>query len=156
VIVYSFLEMTEIERTWAVRPCAFPTSPGLLTFREVPALLAALAKLRTDPDQVFCGGHSFAHPRQFGIASHLGVLPDCPTIGCAKSILVGKSWRQADLGIHGPSRQPRNGCAVCPSSYRWLQDTEARQGGGSLRSGGKSEREYGPREAGKIKREAKP
>jgi deoxyribonuclease V len=128
VIVYSFPEMVEIERTWAVRPCAFPTSPGLLTLPEVPALLAAFAKLRTDPDLIFCGGHGFAHPRRFGIASHLGVLPDCPNIGCASRFWLGKAGAKPILGIHGPSRQPRNGCAVYPSSYRWLQDTEAHQG----------------------------
>jgi deoxyribonuclease V len=91
VIVYTFPEMIEIERAWAARPLRFPYVPGLLSFREIPALLAAFAKLRNEPDLVFCDGQGYAHPRRFGIASHLGVLLDCPSVGCAKSILVGKA-----------------------------------------------------------------
>ncbi len=89
VIVYRFPQMTEVERAWAVRPLTFPYVPGLLTFREAPALLAAFAKLRHDPDVIFFDGHGYAHPRRFGIACHLGLLLDCPSIGCAKSLLIG-------------------------------------------------------------------
>jgi Deoxyinosine 3''endonuclease (endonuclease V) len=64
--------------------------PGFLSFREIPALLAALAKLRQVPDLLFCDGQGYAHPRRMGLASHLGIVLDLPSIGCAKSLLIGK------------------------------------------------------------------
>ena len=62
----------------------FSYIPGLLTFREAPALLAGLRKLRQVPEVLMCDGHGLAHPRRFGIAAHLGLLCDLPTVGYAK------------------------------------------------------------------------
>jgi len=90
VVLFRYPEMDEIERAWADVPLEFPYLPGFLSFREIPALLAALAKLRELPDLLFCDGQGYAHPRRMGLASHLGILLDRPTIGCAKSILIGK------------------------------------------------------------------
>jgi deoxyribonuclease V len=78
-----------IETTDAVEKISFPYIPGLLSFRESPACLAAVEKLISEPDVFIIDGQGIAHPRRFGIASHLGLLFDKPTIGCAKSLLVG-------------------------------------------------------------------
>jgi deoxyribonuclease V len=89
VVVYRFPEMEEIARASAVVRLNFAYIPGLLSFREIPALLAALGKIRDSPDLLFCDAQGYAHPRRFGLASHLGVLLDRPTTGCAKSLLIG-------------------------------------------------------------------
>ena len=68
----------------------FPYVPGLLSFRESPAGLTAWGRLRTRPDCLICDGHGYAHPRRFGLACHFGLLVELPTIGCAKSLLVGE------------------------------------------------------------------
>jgi deoxyribonuclease V len=89
VVVYKYPEMEELERAYAMVRLHFPYVPGFLSFREIPALLAALQKLRTAPDLLFCDGQGYAHPRRMGLATHLGIVLDLPTIGCAKSILIG-------------------------------------------------------------------
>lgn len=73
----------------ALRRTSFPYVPGFLSFREIPAVLDALEQLSVLPDVILCDGQGFAHPRRFGIASHLGVLTDLPTIGVAKTRLIG-------------------------------------------------------------------
>jgi len=87
--VLSWPGLQLVESALACRPLDFPYVPGLLSFREGPALLAALACLTHKPDLLFVDGQGVAHPRRFGLASHIGVLADIPTIGVAKSRLIG-------------------------------------------------------------------
>jgi deoxyribonuclease V len=89
-VVWDLVRQRVVERRIALREARFPYVPGLLSFREAPALLAALRALRTAPDALMCDGHGLAHPRRFGIACHLGVIVGLPTIGCAKSRLIGE------------------------------------------------------------------
>lgn len=90
VIVYRFPELVEIERRWAVRRVTYPYVPGLLAFREGPALLDAFRKLRHEPDLLVFDAHGYSHPRRFGLACHLSLLLNKPGIGVAKSVLVGR------------------------------------------------------------------
>lgn len=90
VVVLRFPELEPMDRALAKRPTSFPYVPGLLSFREIPAVLDALENLETQPDLLLCDGQGFAHPRRFGLACHLGLLTDLPSIGVAKSRLIGE------------------------------------------------------------------
>ncbi len=90
VVVWDVAGEEVIEQQVARKPVRFPYVPGLLSFREVPALLAALRKLRTAPDAFIFDGQGYAHPRRFGLACHAGVILNRPAVGCAKSRLIGE------------------------------------------------------------------
>ncbi len=98
VAVLSFPQLELLETAIARCLTGFPYVPGLLAFRELPAVLMALEQLRQPPDLLLCDGQGIAHPRRLGIASHLGLLVDIPAIGVAKTRLCGSScarrrWR---------------------------------------------------------------
>jgi deoxyribonuclease V len=90
IVVLNFPGLQIVESVGIRSIARFPYVPGLLSFREVPSLLEAWDKLQTMPDVLMLDGQGIAHPRRFGIACHVGVLLELPTIGCAKSILVGR------------------------------------------------------------------
>jgi deoxyribonuclease V len=89
VVVLRMADLTIVERREAIRETTFPYVPGLLSFREAPALLDALAQVESAPDAVVLDGHGFAHPRRFGLACHIGLWLNRPCLGCAKSRLTG-------------------------------------------------------------------
>ncbi|MEA3407600.1 MAG: deoxyribonuclease V [Chloroflexota bacterium] len=106
VVVLTFPDLKIVERVRAERPLTFPYIPGLLTFREAPVILDALARLEREPDVLIFDGQGYAHPRHMGLATHVGVLLDYPTVGCAKSRLCGTHEEP------GPWR----------GQYTWLRD----------------------------------
>lgn len=103
VVLWDREAQAVVEERVASRKLAFPYVPGLLSFREAPAVLAALRKLRAPVDAILCDAHGLAHPRRFGLACHVGVVCGLPTIGCAKSILVGE---HGPLAPHRGARAP--------------------------------------------------
>jgi deoxyribonuclease V len=96
VAVLSFPELKPLEQAVARLPTRFPYVPGLLSFREIPAVLQAVGQLHTLPDLLVCDGQGYAHPRRFGLACHLGILTDLPSIGAAKSRLIGRFCMPGD------------------------------------------------------------
>jgi len=116
VIVFRFPGLQEVERSWVCRPITFPYVPGLLAFREAPAVADALAGLHIRPDLLLVDGQGYAHPRRCGLASHLGLALELPTIGCAKSILIGE---HGELGRERGSLAPlRDGGEIVGAALR--------------------------------------
>jgi deoxyribonuclease V len=103
VVVLAFPGLEVVDQTTAMRQISFPYVPGLLTFREGPAILDALDQLERKPDLLIFDGQGIAHPCRFGIASHIGLLSDLPSIGCAKSRLCG---RYQEPSVEGGSHIP--------------------------------------------------
>lgn len=106
VVVLRMADFEVVETKSAVRKVTMPYIPGLLSFREAPACIAAVEKLKSTPDVFIIDGQGIAHPRRLGLAAHLGLCFDIPTVGCAKSRLFGQ-YRE-------PARQK--------GSYSWLKD----------------------------------
>ena len=103
IVVLRLPSLEVVEEVGVVSETKFPYVPGLLSFRESPSVLEAWSKLKTEPDAVMFDGQGLAHPRRVGIASHVGLLINRPTLGCAKSVLVGKF---ENLGEERGSRAP--------------------------------------------------
>ncbi len=110
VCLLSFPELALVEVARAVVPVSFPYVPGLLAFREAPAVLSAFEQLRHTPDVALFDAQGRAHPRHFGLACHVGVLLDLPSIGCAKSRLYGQAEPLPDeAGATAPLVDPADG-----------------------------------------------
>ncbi len=93
--LYRYPDLTLVEQAHAIQKLAFPYGPGFLSFREGPAIIEAIGKLKTKPDLILVDGQGIAHPRGIGIASHIGVLLGIPSIGCAKTRLIGDAIEPA-------------------------------------------------------------
>lgn len=105
VVILSYPALEEIEVARHEETLRMPYVPGLLSFREIPVILGALAWIKQTPDLLLVDGQGIAHPRRIGIATHLGVYLDLPSIGCAKSILRGKPDPLPDVvGSQAPMR----------------------------------------------------
>ena len=91
VVVMTFPRLEPVESTCASRRVTFPYIPGLLSFREAPALIDAFARITNPPDCILLNGHGYAHPRRFGLASHVGLVLGMPSVGIARRLLTGNA-----------------------------------------------------------------
>ncbi len=107
-VVLSYPDLTLVDHAVVKDEVTFPYVPGLLSFREIPALLKAWQKLKVIPDVIMVDGQGVAHPRRLGIATHLGLVLDIPTIGCAKSVLTGKFEMTKNVWDANPLIDPKN------------------------------------------------
>jgi deoxyribonuclease V len=113
VVVLRLPSLEVVEEVGVVSEAHFPYIPGLLSFRETPSVLEAWAKLKTEPDALMLDGQGYAHPRRFGIACHVGLLINRPTLGCAKSVLVGRYEEPGEArGSRSPLVDPKTGETV--------------------------------------------
>lgn len=116
VLTFQWPDLTPLETVSITAPIRFPYVPGLLSFREIPPLLEAIAELHRMPDVFLCDGQGIAHPRRFGLAAHLGLWLGLPAVGCAKSRLIGEHAPFELLkGLHAPlvDKGEIVGCVLC-------------------------------------------
>jgi deoxyribonuclease V len=104
IVILNAVTLEVVEKVYHEMEITFPYIPGLFSFREIPPLIEAYKKLRLKPDLIVCDGHGIAHPKGVGMATHLGIELDVPTIGCAKSRLIGSFEKEA-LGTERGSRE---------------------------------------------------
>ncbi len=135
-VLLDFQTLEVIDQVFAAEKQEFPYIPGFLGFREAPALVHAFEKLTTKPDILLVDGHGISHPRGLGIASHIGALLDIPTIGVAKSILIGKPqdllddeagsqtpliWKNQTIGMLIRTKKRSNPLIISPGHRISLQ-----------------------------------
>ena len=130
VVVLDFPGLSPVEVQGFETPLGFPYVPGLLFFRELPSVVGALEKVETEVDALILDAQGIAHPRRMGLASHLGIFLDVPTVGCAKSLLVG-SFREEPGREKGSATDlvhrgevvgrvvPDAAAESRPSTFRW-------------------------------------